>query len=60
MKRFIEASSFAGYGLICQGIAELINTHGQSAQGWAILCTGIAAVLKSDQGKGADNGTGNT
>ena len=51
MKRFIEASSFAGYGLICQGIAELIATHGQSAQGWAILCTGIAAVLKSDSVK---------
>ncbi len=48
MKRFFEASSFAGYGLIISGIGLLITSHGADAGGYAMIVSGIAAVLRGE------------
>lgn len=48
MKRFFEASSFAGYGLIVSGIGLLITSRGTDPSGYAMIASGIAAVFRSD------------
>lgn len=48
MKRFFEASSFAGYGLIISGIGLLITSHGADPSGYAMIVSGIAAVVRGE------------
>lgn len=50
MQRFTEPSTWAGLGLIAQGVAQLLASKGTDAAGWASLSAGLLAVLKREGG----------
>jgi hypothetical protein len=45
INRLREPSSWAGLGLLFQGIAQLIASKGADSSGWASVAAGAAAVL---------------
>lgn len=52
MQRFTEPSTWAGLGLIAQGVAQLLASKGADPAGWASLSAGVLAVLKREGGGG--------
>lgn len=48
LSRLIQPSSFAGYGLIYQGVTNLVAHGAASADGWALIFSGVLAVLKGE------------
>lgn len=51
-KRLREPSSWAGLGLLFQGIAALVASRGADSAGWASVAAGVAAVLVPEQAQG--------
>lgn len=45
-----QPSSWAGFGLVFSGIAALVASKGQDAQGWAQVMTGAASIFIPEQG----------
>lgn len=50
MKRIKEPSTWAGLGLLCQGIAALVSSKGADATAWASIIGGVSAVLMPERG----------
>lgn len=48
MNRFTQASSFAGYGLVFQGLAQLFASKFSDATAYGLVIAGIAAILKDE------------
>lgn len=48
MKRMQEPSTWAGLGLIAQGVAQLLASKGTDATAWATLSAGVFAVFKRE------------
>jgi hypothetical protein len=48
MNRFTQASSFAGYGLILQGLSQLFSSHFSDSTSYGLVIAGIAAILKDE------------
>jgi len=49
MKRMKEPSTWAGIGLIFQGVAQAIASKGTDATAWATIVGGMAAVLVKEK-----------
>lgn len=43
--RIKEPSTWAGLGLLCQGVAQLIASKGGDGQAWSTVATGMLAVF---------------
>lgn len=53
MDRIKEPSTWAGLGLIFQGIGQLVASKGADMSGWASVWGGVAAVFIREKGKTA-------
>lgn len=49
--RVREPSTWAGLGLLCQGVADLITSRGGDGQAWATVFAGVAAVFVREGGR---------
>lgn len=47
-ERAVEASSFAGIGLILMGVSKILANGISDGEAWASIATGVAAVLKKE------------
>lgn len=50
MERMKEPSTWAGLGLIAQGVAQLLASKGLDVAGWTSLSAGLLAVFKREGG----------
>jgi hypothetical protein len=48
MNRLTQASSFAGYGLIFQGLSQLFTTKFADPAAYGLVIAGIAAIVKNE------------
>ena len=48
MNRLTQASSFAGYGLIFEGLSRLFTSKFTDTNGYGLVVAGIAAILKNE------------
>lgn len=53
INRFKEPSSWAGLGLLCQGLAGVIASKGQDSQALATVIGGVLAVVMPERKGGA-------
>lgn len=48
IERFKEPSTWAGLGLIAQGLGQLLASKGADPAGWASLSAGLVAVFRRE------------
>lgn len=51
LERLREPSSWAGFGLLFQGLAALIASKGLDPTAWASIASGVAAVAMPERSK---------
>lgn len=49
MHRLSQPSTWAGFGLIAQALAQLIASKGTDATAWASVIGGVAAVVVNEK-----------
>lgn len=48
MRRLREPSTWAGIGLICTGMGQLLANGGGDGAAWGTIAAGVVAVLKHE------------
>jgi hypothetical protein len=48
MNRFTQASSFAGYALILEGLSKLFASKFSDITAYGLIVGGVAAVIKNE------------
>lgn len=48
LKRMREPSTWAGVGLLLQGLAQIVASQGQDATAWATMGAGLVAIARPE------------